>query len=65
MARREKVRVRFGPILGEAELLAGEDLTSSRVQYQRVADRVLDAIAALRGDTTGVKAAPDPSQRKG
>lgn len=63
--RREEVRVRFGPILGEAQLLAGEDLTSSRVQYQRIADRVLDAIAALRRDTTGVKAAPDPSRRKG
>ena len=63
--RREEVRVRFGPVLGEAELLAGEDLTSSRVQYQRIADRVLDTIAALRRNTAGVRAASDPSERKG
>jgi 1-acyl-sn-glycerol-3-phosphate acyltransferase len=63
-AQRETVRVRFGRPLGEAELLAGEELSSSRAQYQRIADRALDAIVSLR-TTPGVKAAPAPSERKG
>ncbi len=57
---RETVWVRFGPCLGERELLAGEEPTNSRAQYQRIADRVLAAIASLEPDVVSPEVAPDP-----
>ena len=62
---RETVWVRIGAPLGERELLAGAEPVNSRAQYQRVADRILEAIAALPADAGHVAAASNPPMGEG
>lgn len=57
--RRETVRVRIGRPLSEREL-AGDAAESSRQAYQRIADRIVSAIAELPGGGHEPAATPEP-----
>ncbi len=65
IARRERVRVRFGAPLSAAELIGGDEAETGRALYQRIADRVMDAVARLNRELTGadIAAAPGPTER--
>jgi 1-acyl-sn-glycerol-3-phosphate acyltransferase len=58
--RRETVRVRIGVPLSGADLLGAEAATESHPAYQRIADRVLSAIAGLSSRPEAPAAAPEP-----
>lgn len=63
LARKETIRVCFGPVLSAETLL--EDGELGRALYQRVSDRVMDEIARLKRErgSAGQVAAPGPTQR--
>jgi len=63
LARKETIRVRFGPPLAAETLL--EDGELGRALYQRVSDRVMDEIARLKREreSADTVAAPGPTQR--
>jgi 1-acyl-sn-glycerol-3-phosphate acyltransferase len=65
IARRERVRVRFGAPLSAAELLDGGEPEAGRALYQRVADRVMDAVARVKRELEGggTAVAPGPTER--
>jgi 1-acyl-sn-glycerol-3-phosphate acyltransferase len=64
IVRREKVRIRFGPLIPVEELadLAGEG--RERERYQRIGDRVMTAIAQLKHEMEAeAKSASGPTKR--
>jgi 1-acyl-sn-glycerol-3-phosphate acyltransferase len=65
LARQERVRVQFGPVLPVAQLLGAGEVELNRALYQKVADQVMDGIARARRELEGgeTAAAPGPTER--
>jgi 1-acyl-sn-glycerol-3-phosphate acyltransferase len=65
IARRERVRIRFGAPLEPGQMLGGEEAEAGRALYRRAADAVMDAIARMQREREGVRAAdaPGPTER--
>lgn len=64
LARKERIRVQFGHRLSAEALLEG-DAETGRALYQRVSDRVMEAITQLKRASDGPEAdsAPGPTER--
>src|SRR5262249_44676274 len=64
LARQERIRVQFGPLITVEALLEG-DAEPGRALYQRVSDRVMDEITRLKRESEGTEsnAAPGPTER--
>lgn len=64
IVHRERVRIRFGPVLDVEELDKEIEGITDRVRYQRIGDFVMAAIARLKHETEKeANTAPGPTER--